>query len=140
MIIAEILYPEVIIGGGKVKCVECELSYQRKDYKTLYDASKLKYFFISTKEIKKSDSDIIVCHNCLFDILKDLTEEAQINVITFKILTHLSEIELQYDIDMGEELYFATNMDDFLAGLDSLDAGDTDDTHASEDDDPDWGI
>ena len=141
MLIARILYHD-LLGGKKrkLKCVECSLSYWKKDYKILFDAFKLKYFKIDSTEVdlKETDPDIIVCHTCLLSILKDLAAKddppAQIK---FHILTKSQEIELQFNPNQYEQLASGTNMDDLLAGLDELDTRDTDDTR---EDDPDWGV
>jgi len=142
MLVAEILYPEIVIG--EIKCMECDISYREKDYKTLYDASKLKYFALSSTATPTAVAkiEVIVCHNCLFEILKDLQAESEINMVEFKILTKENEIDLKYDTS-SQELEQGTNMDDFLAGIDDIDdidedAGDTDETPPREDDSPDW--
>ena len=142
MIVAEILYPEITIG--KIKCIECELSYREKDYKTFYDASKLKYFLLSSTHTIDviGNMDVLVCHNCLFEILKDLQAESEEDVVTFRILTKLNEIDLQYDTAASQELQTGTNMDDFLAGIDDIDGdtGDTDEMPPREGDSPDWDV
>jgi hypothetical protein len=140
MIVAEILYPEITIG--KIKCIECELSYREKAYKILYDASKLKYFLLSSTHTidDLGKMDALVCHNCLFEILKDLHAESEEDVVTFRILTKSNEIDLQYDASTYQELQTGTNMDDFLAGIDDIDdvTDDTDEMPPREDDSPDW--
>ena len=150
MLIAKILYHEKLGKKRKLKCVECGLSYFKRDYKILFDAFKLKYFKINSTEVelKATDPDIIVCHNCLFSILKDLSKKSNNpSEIRFKILTSLSEIELQFNPNQFPHLQKGTNMDDLLAGLDDLDTRDTDDTREGdtcededEDGNPDWGV
>jgi hypothetical protein len=84
--------------------------------------------------------DALVCHNCLFEILKDLHAESEEDVVTFRILTKSNEIDLQYDASTYQELQTGTNMDDFLAGIDDIDdvTDDTDEMPPREDDSPDW--
>lgn len=146
MLIAKILYHEDFGKKRKIKCVECGLSYFKKDYKILYDAFKLKYFKINSTRVepKAGDSDLIVCHNCLFSILQDLSNrDPNAAEIKFKILTNLSEIEFEFNPKQLGLLQKGTAMDDLLAGIDALDAGDTDDTReddTDEDGNPDWGV
>ncbi len=147
MLIARILYHDQLGGKKrKLKCVECGLSYWKKDYKILFDAFKIKYFKINSTEIdfNETDPDVIVCHNCLFSILKDLASRSSTpNKIQFQILTKTQEIELQFNPNQFPMLSKGTNMDDLLAGLDDLDTRDTDDTRegdTGEDGNPDWGI
>ena len=138
MIVAEIFYPDV--ASDEIKCIECELSYRKKDYELLYAAWKVKYFFISSTSVKydRRKPDLIVCHNCLFEILKDLNKEVKSKTIRFKILTKSQEVELQYDSEATNDLNQSTNMDDFLSGLDAIE-GDTDEMTPREGDYPDWG-
>ena len=150
MLTAEILYPDTLHGNRKCSCVDCGLSYIKKDYKTLFDAWKLKYFKLLSTEIeyKGTEPDVVVCHNCLFEVLKDFTKSAPTNLIKFLILTRNQQIELEFNTDQHNLLQSGTRMDDFLATLDQLDARDTDDTReddtgeddTGEDGNPDWGV
>ena len=157
MLIAEVLYPEV--ANIDIECIECNLCYSPKDYDTLYKAWKIKYFFISSSNSKvdKDDTEIVVCHNCLLNILKDVHSDMEEHypdtpqIIKFKVLTRHSEIELEFDMD-ADKLNEGTNMDDFLAAIDTLDDShndekndifdddprDTDDTREDDTDDLDW--
>tara|TARA_B100000676_G_scaffold310406_1_gene376840 strand:- start:1703 stop:2140 length:438 start_codon:yes stop_codon:yes gene_type:complete len=141
MLVAETIYPQQT--NGKISCIECGLSYNKNEYIVLWDAGKLKYFFLSSTNKSKSDddTDIVVCHSCLFSILKDVREDSKVDVIKFNILTATQELELEYDEETDEALNQGTNMDDFLLELSALDEElppDTDDTHNTGEDDPDW--
>jgi len=138
MLTAEILYPDTLHGNRKCSCVDCGLSYVKKDYKTLFDAWKLKYFKLLSSEIKYEgmEPDVVVCHNCLFKVLKDFSEGATSNLIRFLILTKNQQIELEFNTDQFDLLQSSTVMDDFLGSLDRLDAGDSDEMPPHEDDVP----
>ena len=141
MLTAKILYPDTLHGNRITECLECGLSYVKKDFTALSDAWKLKYFKLSSGENIKPD--IIVCHNCLFEILKDLAAEAKTSPIKFKILTKLQEIEFDFFPEQYVHMQLGTRMDDFLATLDALDGDLTDDTDEMpprEGDSSDWDV
>ena len=154
MLEAEILYPHN--ACSETKCVECNLAYSKKEYEVLYNAFKIKYFYLSSTTQPKEDNDldIIICHSCLFSIIEDVAEESKNDVVPFRILTQIQEIQLEFDLQLGQQLHEGTNMDDFLEGIDQLDADweddgekndifgddprDTDDTREDDTDDLDW--
>jgi len=147
MLTAEILYPDSLHGNRKCSCIDCGLSYVKKDYEILANACKLKYFTLSSSEIELdgTEPDVVVCHNCLFKVLKDFSKDGSPNLIKFLILTKNQEIELEFNTDQFDLLQSNTVMDDFLASLDRIDAGDTDEMPPHEDempphedDSPDW--
>ena len=139
MLTAEILYPDSLHGNRKCSCVDCGLSYVKKDYETLAAACKLKYFRLLSSEIKYegTEPDVVVCHNCLFGVLKGFSEGSS-NLIKFLILTKNQQIELEFNTDQFDLLQSNTVMDAFLGSLDRLDAGDTDEMPPHEDDSPNW--
>ena len=142
MLTAEILYPDALHGNRVTKCIECSLSYRKKDWQALADAWKLKYFKLTSSEIEYEGSplEIIICHNCLFEILKDLNNQTKAPNIQFKILTKTQQIELEFEQNQLN-LQTGTMMDTFLKSLDSFDDDDTHDTDEMpprEGDSPDW--
>jgi len=140
MLTAEILYPDSLHGNRKCSCIDCGLSYVKKNYEILADAYKLRYFKLLSSEIKYkgTEPDVVVCHNCLFEVLKSFSKGGESNSIKFLILTKNQQIELEFDTDQFDLLQSSTVMDDFLGSLDRLDAGDTDEMPPREDDSSDW--
>ena len=141
MLTAKILYPDTLHGNRIIECLECGLSYIKKDFMALSDAWKLKYFKLSSGGHENVKPDIIVCHNCLFAILKDLAIEAKTSPVKFKILTRLQEIEFDFFPEQYANMQLGTHMDDFLATLDALNGDftdDTDETPPREGASPDW--
>ena len=93
MLVAEIVYPKKLRCKA-IKCVECGLSYEKKEYLTLFEGFKLKFF-----KIQDIEGGRIVCHDCLFENLIRISFGESVK---FSVLSKKNE----YFIEFYPEEYF----------------------------------
>jgi len=89
MLIAKVIYAD--LRKKPIICEDCEMQYPQREYKLLFNSSKIKYFNITHPNDKKLD--FIFCHDCLFDNLKEVCPN---DIIEFKVLTQQYEYFINY--------------------------------------------
>ena len=93
MLVAEIVYPKKLKRKA-IKCCECGLTYRKDEYPALFEGFKLKFF-----KIKDIEGGRVVCHDCLFETLKQISFGKPVQ---FGILAK----ENEYLIEFYPEDYF----------------------------------
>ena len=108
MLLVQVITPE-FLDGEDIKCDVCTpMSYSYEDYKTLYAANKLIYFYIPEEENIKDDISVemVMCYSCLF---KYIQKTSGGNDQTMIILDDESFTEHTFtadELDKGNPHYF----------------------------------
>ena len=130
MLLVQIITPDLLEEGEDIECDVCsEMTYSFEDFKSLYLANKLIYFYIPEEEGLKDDISVemVMCHTCLFKYIQKVSDGDE---QTLLILDEKGMIEHTFtpdELDTGNPHYF-----DFLKD-------DDDDIEQDDDDNDDEG-
>ena len=67
----------------EICCCECDLSYSKAHYKTLFEAKKLAYFGVDSGS---SAPDKVICHQCFFGFLVKSSSSHKGSPFTIKFI------------------------------------------------------
>jgi hypothetical protein len=115
MLLVQIITPDFLEKGESVECDVCsEMKYSAEDYKSLYSANKLIYFYIPEEENIKDDIslEMIMCYGCLFKYIQKTSGGSEETVL---ILDDEGLIEHTFtpdELDTGNPHYFDFLKDD----------------------------
>ena len=134
MLAVELIRPEYFERSkdANLECELClEMSYSLSDYKTLFVANKLAYFYIPEEDniVDDVSVEMIVCYSCLFKYIQRVADgknEFHLLIVdgdSAKSCTYSPE-----DLDQGTPHYF-----DFLNDGEGF--GDDDEEEEDEDED-----
>lgn len=107
--LVQIITPDFLEKGEDIECDVCaEMTYSAKDYKTLYLANKLIYFYIPEEEGLKDDISVemVMCYSCLFKYIQKVSDG---NDQTILILDDEGIVEHTFtadELDIGNPHYF----------------------------------
>ena len=125
MLLVQEITPEYIEREEGVHCDVCtDMSYSYEDYKTLYAANKLIYFYIPEEQGLKEDISVemIMCYSCLFKYIQKISGGSEQTVIILGeddgLVEHTFTVE---ELDTGNPHYF-----DFLKDDDDIEDQDQD--------------
>tara|TARA_R100001082_G_scaffold88117_1_gene54524 strand:+ start:173 stop:610 length:438 start_codon:yes stop_codon:yes gene_type:complete len=105
----------------EIECDDCTLNYSLEDYKVLYKAKKLLYFYVPSHESMGHEDfsfDVILCHGCLFKFIKKISEETN-DKITFYIVEEgikkkCSFFPTEVEESQSKEIENMDELDEFL--------------------------
>jgi len=127
MFLVQLIRPSFLkIKSEDISCDLCNIAYSAADYKVLFFAKKLCFFYVP-EEVASEDDDISVeitaCHGCLMDYLSKSSGDNDINLI---ILDEEEDLEVTFPSGELEDplKYFDFS---FLHGDNSEDDDDDDD-------------
>ena len=133
MFLVQLIRPAFLeIKPEDISCDLCNITYCAADYKVLFFAKKLCFFYIPEEASASQDDDISVeittCHACLMDYLSKMSGDNDVNLI---ILDEEEHVEVSFPSDdlEGPLKYFDFS---FLHG----DNREEDEEDEGEDDDP----
>jgi len=82
-------------------CESCNLSYDKEQYKILYENKKLVYFLLYPKW-SNQDSKFFLCHDCLSKSAMRICQEYEIPILTVKIKDGRKWFDLDFFYDEEE--------------------------------------
>ena len=74
----------------KFVCAECEITYNLREYRILFDNRKISYF------LDKNNPKVRVCHECLYNIARKMKEELRAKKILVKLDLGDEEIVMNF--------------------------------------------
>ena len=83
MFLVQLIRPSFLEKSGDISCDLCNLTYSATDYKVLFLAQKLCFFYIPEEVALEEDIsvEITACHGCLMDYISKTSGDNDINLM-----------------------------------------------------------
>ena len=118
MLLAQIITPEFLDKGEDIECDVCnEMTYSAEDYKSLYLANKLIYFYIPEEEGIKDDIslEMVMCYSCLFKYIQKTSEGGEETILLLDDKGLIEHTFTPDELETGNPIqfdFFNTEKDD----------------------------
>ena len=115
MLLVQVITPDFLEKGADIECDVCnEMTYSAEDYKALYLANKLIYFYIPEEEGIKDDIslEMVMCYSCLFKYIQKTSEGTEETILIIDDEGLIEHTFTPDELDVGNPHYFDFLKDD----------------------------
>lgn len=105
MLVAEVIAPKPK-SESKICCNGCDLEYTHAEYEILLSNKKLAYFdLVHAYYDVEVDGGDCICHTCLFNLLKLISEHTGGDNVKMKLIHKDAEYFMSYDPEDPSSLW-----------------------------------